>query len=70
MFQLAGERLTLRDFVPADEAALHEFCSDPVVTEFTDWGPNTVEDTRSFVADVLARQDITPRETCPRGGPR
>lgn len=54
-----GERLTLRDFEPSDESALHAFASDPTVTRYTAWGPNTEADTQAFLAGVLeqARSD-------------
>jgi RimJ/RimL family protein N-acetyltransferase len=49
---LQGERLTLREFDDADEARLHAFVSDPEVTRFTTWGPNTPADTRAFLDEV------------------
>jgi RimJ/RimL family protein N-acetyltransferase len=50
---LTGERLTLREFEPADEGALHAFVSDAEVTRFTTWGPNTAADTRAFLDEVM-----------------
>ena len=55
MLILPGERLTLREFDDSDEEALHAFASDPVVTRFTTWGPNTPADTRAFLDDVHAQ---------------
>ena len=52
--EIRGIRLTLRDFVAADEAAVHAYASDPVVTRFLVWGPNTVEDTHRFIRDAIA----------------
>jgi [ribosomal protein S5]-alanine N-acetyltransferase len=49
---LPGERLTLREFEASDEEALHAFASDPEVTRFTTWGPNTPADTRAFLDEV------------------
>ena len=49
---LQGERLTLREFDDADEDHLHAFVSDPEVTRFTTWGPNTPADTRAFLDEV------------------
>ncbi len=51
---LHSERLVLRDFVLADEPALHAFASDPTVTRYTTWGPNTPEETHAFLAHVLS----------------
>ena len=53
--EIRGIRLTLRDFVAADEAAVHAYASDPVVTRFLVWGPNTVEDTHR---DVRIRRGL------------
>ena len=52
--ELRAIRLTLRDFVAADEAAVHAYASDPVVTRFLVWGPNTAEDTHRFIRDAIA----------------
>src|SRR6185312_16922301 len=47
--RMASHRLVLREFVVTDEDAVHAFAADPLVTRFTDWGPNSVEDTRAFL---------------------
>lgn len=47
-----GARLTLALFQQGDLDAVHAFASDPVVCQFTTWGPNTIEDTRAFLAEV------------------
>ncbi|OLF11313.1 GNAT family N-acetyltransferase [Actinophytocola xanthii] len=52
--RLVTERLVLREFALDDEDAVHSFTSDPVVTRFTDWGPNSPADTRQFLAYALA----------------
>ncbi|APU21218.1 GNAT family N-acetyltransferase [Actinoalloteichus sp. GBA129-24] len=52
---LAGPRLVLRDFLDSDVDAVHAFAGDPEVTRFTDWGPNSPEDSRAFVADAVAQ---------------
>jgi [ribosomal protein S5]-alanine N-acetyltransferase len=54
---LSGERLALREFAPADEAALHAIVSDPEVTAHTLWGPNEPADTRAFLATAVAQAD-------------
>ena len=53
--RLAGERLVLREFAVTDEEAVHAFAGDPVVTRFTEWGPNSVEDSRAFLAETTAQ---------------
>lgn len=61
MLILPGERLTLREFDDSDEEALHAFASDPVVTRFTTWGPNTPADTRAFLDAVRDQARSTAR---------
>ena len=55
------ERLTLREFVDADTAAVHAYAADPTVTRFMAWGPNTAEDTRAFVGNAIATSQAHPR---------
>ena len=55
------DRLTLREFVAADEPAVHAYASDPAVTRFMVWGPNTAEDTRAFLAHAMATSQTRPR---------
>ncbi|WP_436534457.1 GNAT family N-acetyltransferase [Actinoplanes sp. HUAS TT8] len=57
---LRTDRLVLRNFVTPDEEAVHAFAGDPVVTRFTEWGPNSRDDTRRFVRDYAA-QATAPR---------
>jgi [ribosomal protein S5]-alanine N-acetyltransferase len=53
--RLVSDRLVLREFVLTDEDAVHAFAADPLVTQFTDWGPNSIEDTRAFLAQATAQ---------------
>ena len=47
--RLESPRLTIRDFREEDFASIHAYASDPRVTEYTMWGPNTEEDTWKYV---------------------
>ena len=47
-----GPRLRFRDFTPGDIPAVHEYTSDPEVTRWSTWGPNTLDKTTSFVEDA------------------
>lgn len=42
-------RLSLRDFTVDDYDAVHTYASDPEVTRYTAFGPNTPEQTRGFL---------------------
>lgn len=65
MTVLLSERLTLREFTPSDFDAVHEFASDPEVVRWVEWGPNTIEDTRGFFADVDSQRRAQPRTDYP-----
>jgi RimJ/RimL family protein N-acetyltransferase len=58
---LRTERLTLRDFRESDLADIHEYASDPKVTRFMDWGPNTEEVSLKYLEQQLAEQQVWPR---------
>ena len=58
---LPGPRVTLRDFRADDLDAVHAFASDPVVTQWSTWGPNTWSDTEAFIAGTAAEPDSPER---------
>ncbi|MFI7703203.1 GNAT family N-acetyltransferase [Nonomuraea sp. NPDC049480] len=50
--ELTTPRLLLREFRTSDHAAVHAFAGDPEVTRYTDWGPNSLHDTTTFLTEV------------------
>ncbi|MCI0439420.1 MAG: GNAT family N-acetyltransferase [Chloroflexi bacterium] len=58
---LTTDRLALREFVEGDWQAVHEYASDPEVCRFMVWGPNTEEQTRSFIARMVELRQERPR---------
>lgn len=44
--------MELREFTESDCEAVHVFASDAEVVRFQDWGPNSVEQTRDFIAQA------------------
>jgi RimJ/RimL family protein N-acetyltransferase len=58
---LHTERLILRDFKKDDWQAAHEYGSDPETVKYMPFGPNTEQDTKNFVSQVLASQKAQPR---------
>lgn len=60
-FPIETPRLLLREFRADDEDAIHEYASDSEVCRFTDWGPNTREETHRFSSERLAAQRHWPR---------
>jgi len=60
-------RLLLRPFTADDAADVHVYASDPAVCRFTEWGPNSEDDTREWVeraaeAGLPAQWAITLRD--------
>ena len=52
---LVSHRLMLREFVITDQQAVQAFAADPLVTRFTDWGPNSIEDTQAFLTQATGQ---------------
>ncbi len=46
-----------------DEAAVHAYASDPLVTRFLVWGPDAEEDTRRFIAEAIGNAESPERKT-------
>lgn len=59
---LLTPRLELRDFRPDDFAAVHAYASDPEVTLYTLFGPNTEEQTRGFLELMAKEAAAEPRQ--------
>lgn len=59
--RLETDRLILRDFRLEDTEAVHAYGSDPEVTRYMPWGPNSPEDTAAFMARILEQQATWPR---------
>jgi ribosomal-protein-alanine N-acetyltransferase len=55
-------RLEIRDFVPEDRPALHEYASDPRVTQYLWWGPFSETDTLQFLERTGRDGKARPRE--------
>ncbi len=58
---LETSRLILREYATGDFAAVHVYASDPEVTRWTVFGPNTEDDTRSFLQQARAFRAERPR---------
>lgn len=54
-------RLTLRDLRDSDFERVHAYASDSQVVRYLDWGPNSVDDTRSFLALARDAREASPR---------
>src|SRR4051794_17133450 len=60
---LATDRLRLREFTLDDLDAVHAYASDPEVCRYVEWGPNTIQTTRAFLAATVNGAEVEPRET-------
>ncbi|MGG1638609.1 GNAT family N-acetyltransferase [Paenibacillus sp. NRS-1760] len=55
------ERLILRDFVTNDFEDIHVYASNPIVVKYMLWGPNSKEDTQSYMNMIADMQKQQPR---------
>jgi ribosomal-protein-alanine N-acetyltransferase len=58
---LHTERLILRTHAQSDFDAVHQYASDPLVTRYTAFGPNTADETRAFLTRSIESATATPR---------
>jgi RimJ/RimL family protein N-acetyltransferase len=59
--ELTTRRLLLREFREGDRDEVHAYASDPEVSRFADWGPNTVEETAGFLRFAVGTARDVPR---------
>ncbi|WP_319946950.1 GNAT family N-acetyltransferase [Paenibacillus caseinilyticus] len=48
--------MLIREFTKNDWKSVHTYASDPYVTKHMIWGPNTEEETRSYIEQQIAKQ--------------
>jgi len=58
---LYTERILLRDFTADDLQAVHEYAIDAEVVRYLDWGPNSEQQTKEFIARTICQQQETHR---------
>jgi [ribosomal protein S5]-alanine N-acetyltransferase len=61
--ELQTERLVLREFRETDWQPVYEYRSDPEVSRYMDFNPNTEHESKTFINVVLANQRAQPRQT-------
>jgi RimJ/RimL family protein N-acetyltransferase len=61
--ELVTERLVIRDFRASDLEAVHAYAGDWDVCRYTDWGPDTIEETGRFLDGAKAASLTIPRTT-------
>ena len=55
------KRLLLREIDLLDAQDINEYASDIEVTKFTVWGPDSIEETKMFIKEVVKNQRIESR---------
>ncbi|OPA74598.1 GNAT family N-acetyltransferase [Paenibacillus selenitireducens] len=61
--QLETERLVLRDFTREDWISVHAYSSNKQVTQYMLWGPNSEEDTKAYIEQMIRSQQEIPRQS-------
>lgn len=55
--RVTSSRLALADFRASDLQAVHAYGSDPLVSQFAPWGPNSHEESGQFLVDACVKKD-------------
>ncbi|SHF37717.1 Protein N-acetyltransferase, RimJ/RimL family [Seinonella peptonophila] len=58
---LIAKRLFLREFVESDWKDVHKYASQSVVCKYQPWGPNTEEESKTFVEQAIVDSKANPR---------
>ena len=58
---LTTERLLLRNYSAEDWERVHIYGSDPDFSKYKPWGPNTLEDTHKFIAEMIQEAESNRR---------
>lgn len=57
-----GPRIGIREFTTDDLSAVHDYTSDPEVSQWSTWGPNTLDQTADFISAAAQAQFQEARE--------
>lgn len=60
--RIETKRLLIREFKTEDIIDIHEYASDPIVSKYVPWGPNTMEETKEFVFQCIRQQNDKNRK--------
>lgn len=58
---LSTESLFLREMVESDWVDVHKYAAQEIVCRYQPWGPNTLEESKAFVNQVMADASKNPR---------
>ncbi len=58
---LRSERVFLREFIESDWEDVHKYASQEIACQYQPWGPNSVEDSKTFVQQSIEAATQKPR---------
>jgi [ribosomal protein S5]-alanine N-acetyltransferase len=61
MIKFEAERLILRNFTLDDFDAVHKYASDPEVSKYEPWGPNSEQETQEYLERLIKSEEQSPR---------
>ncbi len=61
MKDIITKRLILRSFLMSNLDDAHAYASDPEVTKYTLYGPNTIDETKTFIESVILYEEEVPQ---------
>lgn len=59
---LKTDHILLREMVSEDWKAIHQYASQEIVSQYQPWGPNSVNDSISYVTEVIEDSKKVPRD--------
>ncbi|HDR7163712.1 GNAT family N-acetyltransferase [Bacillus thuringiensis] len=59
--KIQGERIVLREFTETDWIGVHQYASQELACQYQPWGPNTVEESQSYVKEIIKDTQKEPR---------
>ncbi len=59
--EIQTARLILRNYQAEDWERVHIYGADPDFSKYENWGPNTVEDTKKYISDMVLESQSKPR---------
>lgn len=59
--EIESQRLILRDYKESDWERVHIYGSDSDFSKYEPWGPNSIEDTKNFITDMIKQANNKSR---------
>lgn len=59
--RLESERIILKEMIEEDWRGVHNYASQSIVCQYQPWGPNTEDESKCFVKQIIEDAKIVPR---------